>query len=343
MAAPPLPFRENVSLKPFNTFGIEARARYYLELEEEAQLYALLNHPLFKQNRVLWLGGGSNMLLTDHFPGLVVRVALRGRSLTALNEEEVLLEAAAGENWHELTCFARQKELGGIENLSLIPGQVGTAPVQNIGAYGVELKDVFHSLQAFDLVQGHFVTFRKAACQFAYRNSIFKQAGKGRYLITRVVMRLQKPPHQLHLNYGSLQAEVARRSAAPTIDTVAEAVIAIRRAKLPDPAQVGNSGSFFKNPVVTAAAYQSLQARFPEIKAFALPDGRYKLAAGWLIEAAGWKGYRRGDAGVHPQQALVLVNYGKAKGTEIATLAEEIAASVFRTFEVRLEAEVNII
>ena len=343
MAAPPLPFRENVSLKPFNTFGIEARARYYLELEEEAQLYALLNHPLFKQNRVLWLGGGSNMLLTDHFPGLVVRVALRGRSLTALNEEEVLLEAAAGENWHELTCFARQKELGGIENLSLIPGQVGTAPVQNIGAYGVELKDVFHSLQAFDLVQGHFVTFRKAACQFAYRNSIFKQAGKGRYLITRVVMCLQKPPHQLHLNYGSLQAEVARRSAAPTIDTVAEAVIAIRRAKLPDPAQVGNSGSFFKNPVVTAAAYQSLQARFPEIKAFALPDGRYKLAAGWLIEAAGWKGYRRGDAGVHPQQALVLVNYGKAKGTEIATLAEEIAASVFRTFEVRLEAEVNII
>ncbi|MDR9442811.1 MAG: UDP-N-acetylmuramate dehydrogenase [Schleiferiaceae bacterium] len=343
MAAPPLPFRENVSLKPFNTFGIEARARYYLELEEEAQLYALLNHPLFKQNRVLWLGGGSNMLLTDHFPGLVVRVALRGRSLTALNEEEVLLEAAAGENWHELTCFARQKELGGIENLSLIPGQVGTAPVQNIGAYGVELKDVFHSLQAFDLVQGHFVTFRKAACQFAYRNSIFKQAGKGRYLITRVVMRLQKPPHQLHLNYGSLQAEVARRSAAPTIETVAEAVIAIRRAKLPDPAEVGNSGSFFKNPVVTAAAYQSLQARFPEIKAFALEDGRYKLAAGWLIEAAGWKGYRRGDAAVHPQQALVLVNYGKAKGTEIATLAEEIAASVFRTFEVRLEAEVNII
>jgi UDP-N-acetylmuramate dehydrogenase len=343
MAAPPLPFRENVSLKPFNTFGIEARARYYLELEEEAQLYALLNHPLFKQNRVLWLGGGSNMLLTDHFPGLVVRVALCGRSLTALNEEEVLLEAAAGENWHELTCFARQKELGGIENLSLIPGQVGTAPVQNIGAYGVELKDVFHSLQAFDLVQGHFVTFRKAACQFAYRNSIFKQAGKGRYLITRVVMRLQKPPHQLHLNYGSLQAEVARRSEAPTIDTVAEAVIAIRRAKLPDPAQVGNSGSFFKNPVVTAATYQSLQARFPEIKAFALPDGRYKLAAGWLIEAAGWKGYRRGDAGVHPRQALVLVNYGAAKGTEIATLAEEIASSVFRTFEVRLEAEVNII
>ncbi|MDR9374846.1 MAG: UDP-N-acetylmuramate dehydrogenase [Schleiferiaceae bacterium] len=343
MAAPPLPFRENVSLKPFNTFGIEARARYYLELEEEAQLYALLNHPLFKQNRVLWLGGGSNMLLTDHFPGLVVRVALRGRSLTALNEEEVLLEAAAGENWHELTCFARQKELGGIENLSLIPGQVGTAPVQNIGAYGVELKDVFHSLQAFDLVQGHFVTFRKAACQFAYRNSIFKQAGKGRYLITRVVMRLQKPPHQLHLNYGSLQAEVARRSAAPTIETVAEAVIAIRRAKLPDPAEVGNSGSFFKNAVVSASVFKALKERFPEIKAFALEDGRYKLAAGWLIEAAGWKGYRRGDAGVHPQQALVLVNYGKAKGTEIATLAEEIAASVFRTFEVRLEAEVNII
>jgi UDP-N-acetylmuramate dehydrogenase len=324
MAAPPLPFRENVSLKPFNTFGIEARARYYLELEEEAQLYALLNHPLFKQNRVLWLGGGSNMLLTDHFPGLVVRVAL-------------------GENWHELTCFARQKELGGIENLSLIPGQVGTAPVQNIGAYGVELKDVFHSLQAFDLVQGHFVTFRKAACQFAYRNSIFKQAGKGRYLITRVVMRLQKPPHQLQLNYGSLQAEVARRSAAPTIDTVAEAVIAIRRAKLPDPAEVGNSGSFFKNPVVSASVFKALKERFPEIKAFALEDGRYKLAAGWLIEAAGWKGYRRGDAGVHPRQALVLVNYGGAKGTEIATLAEEIAASVFRTFEVRLAAEVNII
>lgn len=343
MSASALPFRENVSLQPFNTFGLEATARYWLELQSEEALYALVKHPLFKQQPVLWLGGGSNMLLTGDFPGLVIRVALRGRSLTPLDKGEVLLEAAAGENWHELTCFARQNKLGGIENLSLIPGQVGTAPVQNIGAYGVELQDVFHNLQAFDLQQGHFVTFRKEACQFAYRNSVFKQAGKGRFLITRVVLKLRKPPHHLHLDYGSLREEVARRSAQPTIDTVAEAVIAIRRAKLPDPAEVGNSGSFFKNPVVPTPQYQALKERFPALKAYALESGRYKLAAGWLIEAAGWKGYRRGDAGVHPQQALVLVNYGGAKGTEIAALAEEIAASVFRTFGVRLDAEVNII
>lgn len=337
-----LEFQENYNLKALNTFGLAEKARYFVRLNEERELIDLLKSDLYQNQPVLWLGGGSNMLLTQNFDGLVVQLNFRGKEIDFPGPEEAIVRAKAGENWHDFVQFCLKQNLGGLENLSLIPGNVGTAPIQNIGAYGVEIKDHFFRLKAFDLQKQVWQEFDRTACEFDYRWSIFKGPAKGRYVITEVSFQLSRNTHTLRTSYGAIQEELSRLGKEASIHSIAEAVINIRRSKLPDPAQIGNSGSFFKNPVVSKEKYEQLKADFPELVAYP-HQGGYKLAAGWLIEKAGWKGYRKGDAGVHNKQALVLVNYGEAKGSEIKALAEEIQASINRTFAVQLEAEVNII
>lgn len=337
-----LPFQEHYNLKDLNTFGLAEEARYFLSLDSEAQLPELLKTEIYKKNQVLWLGGGSNMLLTQAFPGLVIKLNFKGKQIDFVNQDEAIVSAKAGENWHEFVQFCLKQNLGGLENLSLIPGNVGTAPIQNIGAYGVEIKDYFYRLRAFDLQEKIWCDFNAEDCDFGYRWSIFKGECKGRYVITEVQFKLSRKDHILHTSYGAIQNELERLGEEASIQSVAKAVINIRESKLPNPAEIGNSGSFFKNPVVPTEQYEDLKKKYPELVAY--PFGaEYKLAAGWLIEKAGWKGFRRGDAGVHNKQALVLVNYGKAKGAEIKALSEEIQASIYNTFAVTLEAEVNII
>lgn len=338
-----LHFEEQVSLAPYNTFGLAEKARYFVRIQEESQLEELVHHDLFKEQAVLWLGGGSNMLLTGPFDGLVVKLEFSGRELKVLSEDEALVWAAGGENWHDFVQWTLEQDLGGLENMSLIPGNVGTAPIQNIGAYGVELKDHFENLRAFDLEEHTWREFDREACQFGYRQSIFKAQAKGRYVVTGVTFRLSRKNHTLRTDYGAIQAQLEKMGADLSIQSVSEAVIAIRQSKLPDPAEIGNSGSFFKNPIVSNEDHQRLVKDYPEIVAYPAGEGHMKLAAGWLIERAGWKGYRDGDAGVHAKQSLVLVNYGGARGSEIKALSEAIQASVYSTFAVALEAEVNVI
>lgn len=338
-----LDFKRNFSLKPFNTFGLDEKAHYFITISEEAQLEELVEHPIFKENKVLWLGGGSNMLLTQAFDGLVVKLEFKGKELEFINDEVARLWSAGGENWHDLVQWTIAQGLGGLENLSLIPGNVGTAPIQNIGAYGVELKDHFESLRAFDLQEKRWVNFDREACQFGYRQSIFKSSAKGRYVVSGVGFRLKRRNYDLLTEYGAIGAKLEALDLEPSIENIAKAVIEIRQSKLPDPQEIGNSGSFFKNPIVSNQDHQRLKGEHPDLVAYPAGEGKMKLAAGWLIERAGWKGYRKGDAGVHNNQALVLVNYGKARGAEIKALAEAIQESVYRTFAVALEAEVNII
>jgi len=330
-------------LGPFNTFGLAEQARYFVRIASEDQLEELVEDPIFKEQKVLWLGGGSNMLLTGPFEGLVVKLEFKGREVEMISNSEARVWAAGGENWHEIVQWTVGQGLGGLENLSLIPGNVGTAPIQNIGAYGVELKDHFESLRAFDLEEKKWQTFNRDECQFGYRQSVFKGEARGRYVVTGVSFRLSRHNHRLRTDYGAIQQELEKRGEEPSIQSIAEAVIAIRQSKLPNPAEIGNSGSFFKNPVVSKEDHQRIQKQYPEVVAYPAGAEQMKLAAGWLIERAGWKGYRKGDAGVHNKQALVLVNYGKARGAEIKALAEAIQASVYSTFAVALEAEVNII
>lgn len=337
-----LDFKENYNLKALNTFGLAQKARHFVLLNEESQLVDLVAHPLFQEQEVLFLGGGSNMLLTRDFPGLVVQLNFKGKQVQNLDEQHALVSAKAGENWHDFVLFCLKQNLGGLENLSLIPGNVGTAPIQNIGAYGVEIKDHFHSLKAFDLQEKIWREFNAEECEFAYRWSIFKGEYKGRFVITEVNFHLSTKDHLLRTSYGAIQDELTRLNKLADIQSISEAVINIRSSKLPNPAEIGNSGSFFKNPIVSPEDHQRLKKEFPELVSY--PAGaNFKLAAGWLIEKAGWKGYRKGDAGVHAKQALVLVNYGDAQGAEIKQLSEDIQASVYRTFAVSLEAEVNII
>lgn len=334
---------ERVSLKAYNTFGLEAEARYFFRLQNQEDLAWLIEQAEYQNLPILWLGGGSNMLLTQDFPGLVIKVELLGSSIEILSEDEALFSAYAGENWHQFVLESLKHNLGGLENLSLIPGNVGTAPIQNIGAYGVEIKDHLEKVEAFDLKEKVFCEFSAAECKFAYRDSLFKTEAKGRYLITRVSFRLKRRNHQLRTEYGAISNELERMGSQPSIKAISQAVINIRSSKLPDPAKIGNSGSFFKNPLVDLSHFEKLKAEFPDLIAYPAGENQMKLAAGWLIEKAGWKGFRKGDAGVHNKQALVLVNYGKAKGEEIKALAEDILQSIYSTFAVRLETEVNII
>jgi UDP-N-acetylmuramate dehydrogenase len=331
---------ENSSLRPYNTFAIEATARWMSAFTSTDELAELTDGT--RARRLLVLGGGSNILLTGNFDGLVLRNQIKGIQLLHEDEEHVYVRAGAGENWDQFVRHCIGRDWAGVENLSLIPGNVGAAPMQNIGAYGVELQDVFHELEAWSLAERRIRTFTLSDCAFGYRDSVFKGRLKGQFIIVSVVLRLRKRP-VFHVSYGAIREELEQMGVKElSIRAVSEAVIRIRRSKLPDPAEIGNAGSFFKNPTITAETFARLQQRFPRIVGYTTVSGDVKLAAGWLIEQCGWKGYRRGDAGVHARQALVLVNYGNAAGREIYTLSEEILRSVKDKFGVELEREVNI-
>ncbi|NVK04570.1 MAG: UDP-N-acetylmuramate dehydrogenase [Flavobacteriia bacterium] len=335
---------QNPSLQRFNTFGLDESAREVWVLQDEEDVVEFATDEAAVSNLKLILGGGSNLLLTGPIDGLVVNIALRGHQVIEENDDYVIVEVQAGENWHQTVLWTLQEGYGGLENLSLIPGQVGTAPVQNIGAYGVELKDHFVSLDGIELGSGAKKTYTLQDCQFGYRDSIFKHELKGKFIITDVRFKLSKKNHTIRTEYGAIQAELEKRGiSSPSIKEVSDAVIAIRQSKLPDPQEIGNSGSFFKNPVVAISEYERIHAEYPEVVAYPAGEGRMKLAAGWLIEEAGWKGFRRGDAGVHERQALVLVNYGEARGQEVYKLALDIIEDIDKRFGVKLTPEVNIL
>lgn len=329
---------ENTSLKELHTFCLAVNAAQYTLVETEKQLQELL--PLPAEHLIL--GGGSNMLFTKDFEGLVVHNKIGGIELIEEDDQTVLIRVGGGEVWHELVLWCIEKGYAGLENLSLIPGSVGAAPIQNIGAYGVELKDVFERLEAINLSTGNLETLDFQDCAFGYRDSLFKRKAKGKYFIARVLLRLSKQA-DFKISYGAIQ-EVLEKSKTPlSIRSISNAVIQIRTQKLPDPKKIGNSGSFFKNPIVVNSKITEVQKKYPSIPVYPIDDEHSKLAAGWLIDELGWKGYRKGDAGVHKQQALVLVNYGNAKGNEIWALAQEIQASVYEKFGILLEPEVNIL
>jgi UDP-N-acetylmuramate dehydrogenase len=334
---------ENVSLKPFNTFGIEAKACYFVEVKTDDKILNLIKNDLFKFGKIQILNGGSNTLFTSDFDGIVIKMATQGISLIDENDDYAFLKANAGVNWHEFVTFCIENNYGGLENLSLIPGNVGAAPIQNIGAYGVEQKDCFFALDAIELSTCQIRTFTHQDCRFDYRNSIFKQEFKDKLIILSVTYRLNKNP-KFNTTYGAITTEIERMGVKNlSLKAIGDAVCSIRRSKLPDPEKIGNAGSFFKNPLVAKEKHFNLIKDFPGLVAFPAKEGNYKLAAGWLIENLGWKGFRRGDAGVCETQALVLVNYGQAKGSEIIDLANEITFSVKNRFGVDLEMEVNIV
>lgn len=334
--------KENFDLKDHNTMGVRANARYFASVTSANELRQLLLQPDYKVLPKLMLGGGSNLLFVNDFEGLVIHLDIKGREVIEENEEEVLLQIGAGENWHETVMHAVENGWGGIENLSLIPGSVGAAPIQNIGAYGVELEEVFESLEAIDLETGISKTFDKQACRFGYRDSVFKNELKGKYIITHVTLKLQKEP-ELNTSYRALSEHLEERGISdPTIKDISETVIEIRQSKLPDPAEIGNTGSFFKNPVISAEAFKELQQEYPDIPNYPAGD-EIKIPAAWLIDQCGWKGKQIGDAGVHKVHALVIVNYGNATGAEIIELAGKIRNSVFKQFGVELTPEVNIV
>ncbi|HEX2536028.1 MAG TPA: UDP-N-acetylmuramate dehydrogenase [Chitinophagaceae bacterium] len=336
--------REHISLKNYNTFGIGATARYFAAFDSVETLQALLAEDKVRSaGRLLFLGGGSNILLTGDVDGAVLRNEILGISVTGEDEEYVYLRSGAGENWHRLVLHSLEQDYAGLENLSLIPGSVGASPMQNIGAYGVEIKDVFHELEAWHIGDRALRVFSAEECRFGYRESIFKGALKGQYVITAVTFRLRKQP-VFHTEYGAIRQELESMGVTElSIQAISRAVINIRTSKLPDPAVIGNAGSFFKNPSVPAEQFEALKEMHPGIVGFPNPDGTVKLAAGWLIEQCGWKGVRRGDAGCHAKQALVLVNYGGATGKQIYDLSTEIMESVRVKFGVALEREVNLV
>ncbi|MEX8546348.1 MAG: UDP-N-acetylmuramate dehydrogenase [Mucilaginibacter sp.] len=336
-----LQIRENVSLKNFNTFGIDVCARYFVEITHEDELTELFLDPKWLQMPRLVLGGGSNVLFTKDFEGLVIRMNIRGIE-HRINHEEVYVEAGAGENWNELVNYCVGHNFAGMENLSLIPGSVGASPVQNIGAYGVELKDVFDSCRAFEIAAHQIKTFVKEACGFDYRESVFKSELKNQFIITSVKFKLSLQP-KVNTTYGAIKNELQNRGIEkPTISDVSKVVSQIRVSKLPDPSTIGNAGSFFKNPIVDAAQFNWLKEAFPDIVSFSAGENQIKLAAGWLIEQCGWKGKVVGQTGTYKNQALVLVNHGNASGAEIFALSSQIIDSVYNKFGVVLQREVNV-
>ena len=335
--------KENHNIKSLNTFCINVDAKYFVEVASIADIREICEFTTQKNIPFLILGGGSNILFTKNFDGIVVKVNLKGIEMVKEEEDYFFIKAFAGENWDEVVQYCVDRNLGGLENLSLIPGNVGTSPIQNIGAYGVEVKDHFHELEAIDWETSDIIKFKAEDCGFGYRNSIFKNELKGKVIITSVSFRLDKNP-VLKTEYGNIKAELdVIKPKELSIKTVRDAVINIRRKKLPDPDEIGNAGSFFKNPVVTEKKYRELKIAFPGLVSFHQADGNYKVAAGWLIDQCGWKGKRVGNTGVHEKQALVLVNYGDATGENILELSEKIKLSVLEKFGIELEREVNIV
>lgn len=335
---------ENISLKGLNTFGIDVKAKYFTAIHFEEDLLELLHHPLYQNHSHLILGGGSNILFTKDFDGLIIKSSILERTVIRENEDRLLLKSGSGENWHELVMHCVNNNWGGIENLSLIPGTVGAAPIQNIGAYGAEIKNVLEEVNGIDLIKGVSQTFTNADCQFSYRESVFKQELKEKIFISSITLRLTKKSHLLHTGYGAIQEVLKRHHITdPTIRDVSDAVVAIRRSKLPDPAVIGNAGSFFKNPTVSHSVAESIKKEFPSLPLYHIDNQNVKIPAGWLIEQCGWKGRKVGNIGVHQQQALVLVNFGRGKGEEISALAMKILESVQEKFGVTLTTEVNIV
>ncbi|XHF35147.1 UDP-N-acetylmuramate dehydrogenase [Pseudomonas chlororaphis] len=335
-----LQVQPQVSLKPFNTFGVDVRAQLFADAHSDADVREALAYAASHDVPLLVIGGGSNLLLTADIPALVLRMATRGIRVLSDDGNRVVIEAEAGEPWHPFVQHTLAQGFSGLENLSLIPGTVGAAPMQNIGAYGVEIKDVFAGLTALDRQTGELRDFSLEECNFAYRDSVFKQQ-PGRWLILRVRFALDRVAH-LHLEYGPVRQRLTEQGIEqPTPTDVSRAICSIRSEKLPDPAVLGNAGSFFKNPLVSAAVVAQIKAQHPDLVAYAQPDGQMKLAAGWLIERAGWKGFREADAGVHKLQALVLVNYGAATGLQLLDLAQRIQKDISERFNVELEMEPN--
>lgn len=334
--------QENISLKTYNTFGLHANGRYFVKVESIQDLKEVLILDAYPNKFIL--GGGSNMLLTQDLDCLVIHVALKGIEVIAEKDNEVHVKSGAGENWHQFVLWCLEHDFGGIENLSLIPGNVGAAPIQNIGAYGIEVKDVFHSCEALNIHTKEIETFTKEDCQFGYRESVFKQDKKNSYVIVSTTLALTKEEHQLHMEYGAITAELETLGVSnPTIQDISKAVISIRESKLPNPKEIGNSGSFFKNPVISKAHFEKLQNNFPEIPSYVVSPNEIKVPAGWLIEKSGFKGKTFNDYGVHKKQALVLVNYGNAKGSDILNLALLIQKTIKQLFGITIETEVNII
>ncbi|MGE8113042.1 UDP-N-acetylmuramate dehydrogenase [Pseudomonas sp. NPDC086566] len=334
-------WQEQVSLKPFNTFGIDVKARYFTQAHSDEDVREALAQARQRELAVHVIGGGSNLLLTRDIDAVVLHMASRGRRVMSDDGDRVVVEAQAGEPWHPFVQWSLAQGYCGLENLSLIPGTVGAAPMQNVGAYGVEIKDVFAGLTALDRETGELRDFSLEDCAFGYRDSVFKR-NPGRWLILRVRFALS---HELqaHLDYGPVRQRLAEQGVEqPTAQAISDAICSIRREKLPDPAELGNAGSFFKNPVVSAEQVERIRAQYPGVVAYPQADGQVKLAAGWLIEQAGWKGYREGDAGVHRLQSLVLVNYGQASGAQVHALAQRIQADILERFGVALEMEPNL-
>lgn len=333
--------QQNISLKPFNTFGIEAIASKFARFSSIQELEILKNEIL--DNELLVLGGGSNLLLTKDFSGLVLKNEIKGIDVEAENDEEIILKVGAGEVWHDFVIHCVNNNFAGIENLSLIPGSVGASPMQNIGAYGVEIKDVFEKLNAFHLESREIHTFTNSECKFGYRESVFKKELKGKYIITHVYFRLKKEA-KINSSYGAIEQVLTEKGIKnPTIKDISDAVISIRQSKLPDPKVLGNAGSFFKNPVVEIAVYDKILTNYLDAPSYPAETGKVKVPAGWLIEKAGWKGKNLESHGVHDRQALVLVNYGNATGSQIWDLSSAILEDIKSKFGIDLEREVNII
>jgi len=334
---------ENYSLKALNTFGLDVKTRLYTEVSDILGLQAVINDPELKKVPKMILGGGSNVLFTGDFDGLIIRNRIEVIEKISGNDDEVFVKAGGGLSWHTFVLYAIENNYPGIENLSLIPGCVGAAPIQNIGAYGVELKNTFHELQAVSLDDGSIRTFTAQECRFGYRDSIFKQEAKNKFAIVSVTFRFNKK-EKLNTSYGAIEEELKKQNIShPTIRDVSNAVIAIRQSKLPDPKFIGNAGSFFKNPEIPSAQFDKLKENNPTIAGYPAPNNKTKIAAGWLIEQCGWKGKRIGETGMHAKQALVLVNYGNATGKELIEHARNVQQSVFDKFGVELEMEVNVI
>jgi UDP-N-acetylmuramate dehydrogenase len=330
------------SLKKHNTFGIEAKAKEFVAVHSVKDLDLILKENKSKNKFIL--GGGSNMLLTKDIDALVIHVDLKGKKIVQQDDDFVWIECQAGENWHELVLWSINQDFGGLENMSLIPGNVGTTPVQNIGAYGIEIKDTFVSCDAMNIKNQEIKTFTNTECKFGYRESVFKNEIKDQYIITSVIFKLTKKNHKINISYGDIKAELYKKNIEiPSLKDVSNAVIAIRQSKLPNPKELGNSGSFFKNPILLKKNFEPIHKKFPEMKFYEISETEVKVPAGWLIEQAGFKGKRFGDAGIHKNQALVLVNYGNATGQEILNVSKNVQKTVLEMFGIEIEAEVNVI
>ena len=334
---------ENYPLLKLNTFGIDIKAKYFTSINTINELIEVTKTNVFKDLELLILGGGSNILLTKDFDGLVILNNIKGKEIIDQNQQSIFLKIGAGENWHELVMYCVDNGWGGIENLSLIPGNTGTAPMQNIGAYGVEIKETFIELEALEISSGKIVKFNNSDCEFGYRESVFKNKMKNQYIILNITLELKKNP-VLNINYGDVKAILESQNIKnPGIKEVSNAIISIRQSKLPDPKKIGNSGSFFKNPIVSLNLLELIKKKYPNVVNYEINENEFKIAAGWLIERAGWKGKKFNNYGIHEKQALVLVNYGLANGMEIFELSEKIILDIKDKFGIKLEREVNII